>query len=104
MLEHRREYEKEPPAAAAWRVACIFVDKRNRRDGVARNALQGALGQIAAAGGGLVEAVSEITVGREAQDRFLFSGTVELFEDLGFTRIRQIDKHAWVVSKPVAAA
>jgi GNAT superfamily N-acetyltransferase len=103
VLKHRREYEKEPPAAAAWRVACIFVDKRHRRHGVARAALEGALGQIAAAGGGLVEAVSEVTLGREAQDRFLFSGTVELFEDLGFTRIRQVGKHAWIVSKPVAA-
>jgi hypothetical protein len=34
---------------------------------------------IAAAGGGLAEAVSETTLGRQAQDRFLLSGTVELF-------------------------
>jgi GNAT superfamily N-acetyltransferase len=103
VLKHRREYEKEPPDPAAWRIACIFVDKRHRRSGVARAALEGALGQIAAAGGGLVEAVSEVTLGRAAQDRFLFSGTVELFEDLGFTRIRQVGKHAWIVSKQVAA-
>ena len=103
VLKHRREYEKEPPPAAAWRVACIFVDRRHRRSGVARAALEGALGQIATAGGGLVEAVSEVTLGREAQDRFLFSGTVELFEELGFTRIRRVGKHAWIVSKPVAA-
>ena len=104
VLKHRREYDKVPPAAAAWRVACIFVDRRHRRHGVARAALEGALEQIAAAGGGLVEAVSEVTLGRAAQDRFLFSGTVELFEDLGFTRIRQVGKHAWIVSTPVAAA
>ena len=103
VLKHRRGYEKEPPAAAAWRVACIFVDKRHRHRGVARAALEGALGQMAAAGGGLVEAVSEVTLGREAHDRFLFSGTVELFEELGFTRIRQVGKHAWIVSNRVAA-
>lgn len=28
-------------------------------------------------------------------------GTVELFEDLGFTRVRQVGKHAWVVSPTV---
>jgi len=52
--------------------------------GVARAALEGALDQIAEQGGGLVEAISEVTAGREAQGRFLFSARVELFEDLGF--------------------
>ena len=104
VLKHRREYDKEPPATASWRIACLFVDKRHRRHGVARAALVGAPEQIAAAGGGLVEAVSESTDGRQAQDRFLFSGTVELFEDLGFTRIRKVGKHAWIVSTTVAAA
>jgi GNAT superfamily N-acetyltransferase len=104
LLKHRREYDKEPPPVATWRIACIFVDKRHRRHGVARAALHGALTQIAAAGGGLVEAVSEVTRDREAQDRFLFSGTVELFEDHDFTRIRQVGKHAWIISKTVAAA
>lgn len=101
LLKHGREYQKDPPAEAAWRITCIFVDKRQRRRGVARAALQGALDQIAAAGGGLVEAVSETTAGREAQDRFLFSATVEMFEDQGFARIRQVGKHAWIVSKTV---
>lgn len=104
VLKHRREYEKEPPAEAAWRIACVFVDKRHRRSGVARAAVEGALDQIAASGGGLVEAISEVTAGREAQDRFLFSGTVELFEDLGFSRVRPVGKHAWIVSRAVAAA
>ena len=104
LLKHRRGYEKEPPAIAGWRIACIFVDKRHRGRGVAKAAIGGALAQIAAAGGGLVEAVSEATSGRAAQDRFLFSGTVELFEDHDFTRIRQIGKHAWIVSKVVAPA
>ena len=30
-------------------------------------------------GGGVVEAIPELTAGREAQGRFLFSATVELF-------------------------
>jgi GNAT superfamily N-acetyltransferase len=104
LLKHRREYEKEPPPAATWRIACIFVDKRHRGQGVARAALEGALEQIASSGGGLVEATSEVTAGREAQDRFLFSGTVELFEEHGFSRIRQVGKHAWIVSKTVDPA
>lgn len=101
LLRHQRAYDREPPPLARWRIACIFVDKRHRRAGVARLALEGALAQIANAGGGLVEAISEVTRGREAQDRFLFSGTVELFEDEGFSRIRQVGKHAWLVNKTV---
>jgi GNAT superfamily N-acetyltransferase len=103
-LKHHREYDKQPPPTAAWRIACVFVDKRHRRSGVARAAVEGALAQIAAGGGGLVEAVSETTAGRQAQDRFLFTATVELLEDLGFTRQRQIGKHAWIVSRTVAVA
>jgi hypothetical protein len=59
---------------------------------------------IAAAGGGLVEAISEVTAGREAQARFLFSATVELFEQNGFTRRRQVGKHAWIVTRHIDPA
>ena len=104
LLKHKRGYEQEPPPPARWRIACIFVDKRHRRQGVAKAALEGALGQIASAGGGLVEAISETTSGRDAQDRFLFSATVELFEDCNFSRIRQVGKHAWIVSRTIPPA
>jgi GNAT superfamily N-acetyltransferase len=101
-LRHRREYDKEPPPPARWRITCIFADKRHRGQGVARAGLEGALAQIAAAGGGLVEAISETTVGREAHSRFLFSATAELFEQFGFTRGRQVGKHAWIMSRDIA--
>ena len=100
-LRHRREYDKDPPPRARWRVTCIFVDKRHRGRGVARAGLEGALAQIAAAGGGLVEALSEVTAGREAHGRFLFSATVELFEQYGFARGRQVGKHTWIVSREI---
>jgi GNAT superfamily N-acetyltransferase len=103
-LRHVRAYDKDPPPRAQWRITCIFVDKRHRGEGVARAALEGALGLIAAAGGGRVEAISETTANREAQGRFLFSATVELFEQLGFERGRQVGKHAWIVSREIAPA
>jgi GNAT superfamily N-acetyltransferase len=103
-LKHHREYRKDPPPPARWRITCIFTDKRHRGQGVARAALEGALGQIAAAGGGLVEAISETTAGREAQGRFLFSATVELFEEHDFARGRQVGKHAWIVSRQIDPA
>jgi GNAT superfamily N-acetyltransferase len=100
-IKHRREYDKDAPPLPDWRITCIYVDKKHRGQGVARAALEGALDQIALRRGGLVEAISEVTAGREAQGRFLFSATVELFEDNGFTRVRQVGKHAWIVSRVV---
>lgn len=100
-LKHGREYRKDPPPTARWRITCIFVDKRHRGQGIARAALEGALIQIASAGGGLVEAISETTTGRQAQGRFLFSATVELFEQFGFERDRQVGKHAWILSRTI---
>ena len=102
-IKHRREYDKDAPPPADWRITCLFVDKKHRGQGVARAALEGALDQIADLGGGRVEAISEVTAGREAPGRFLFSATVELFEQNGFTRIRQVGKHAWIVSRAVPA-
>jgi GNAT superfamily N-acetyltransferase len=100
-IKHRRVYEKEAPPVPDWRITCFYVDTKHRRQGVARAALAGALDQIARAGGGLVEAIPEVTEGRQAQGRFLFSASVELFEDFGFQRVRQVGKHAWIVSKVV---
>ena len=51
-----------------------------------------------------MEAIPEVTTGRESPGRFLFSATVELFEEYGFTRGRQVGKHAWIVSKVLAPA
>ncbi len=104
VLRHGREYRKDPPPPARWRITCVFVDKRHRGQGIARTALEGAIGQISAAGGGLTEAISETTNGREAQSRFLFSATVELFEQCGFARRRQVGKHAWIVSRHIDPA
>jgi ribosomal protein S18 acetylase RimI-like enzyme len=101
VLKHAREYRKEPPPPARWRITCIFVDKRHRGQGIARAGLAGALALISAAGGGLVEAISETATDREAQGRFLFSATVELFEQYGFKRRRQVGKHAWIVSREI---
>ena len=103
-IKHRREYDKDAPPLPEWRITCIFVDKKHRSQGIARAALEGALDHIAQSGGGLVEAIPEVTDGREAQGRFLFSATAELFDQFGFSRGRQVGKHAWIVSKVVDAA
>jgi ribosomal protein S18 acetylase RimI-like enzyme len=98
-IKHRREYDKDAPPLPDWRITCFYVDTKHRGQGIASAALEGALDQIAHAGGGLVEAIPEVTAGREAQGRFLYSATVELFEQYGFTRGRQVGKHAQIVSR-----
>jgi ribosomal protein S18 acetylase RimI-like enzyme len=98
-IKHNREYAKDAPPRPDWRITCFYVDKRHRGLDIARAALEGALDQISRAGGGLVEAIPEVTTSREAPGRFLFSATVELFEQYGFTRGRQVGKHAWIVSR-----
>ena len=103
-IKHRRAYDRDAPPLPDWRITCIFVDKRHRSQGIARAALEGVLLQIAQAGGGVVEAIPEVTAGRAAQGRFLFSATLELFEDFGFRRGRQVGKHAWIVSRMVEPA
>ena len=103
-IKHRRAYDDEPPPLPDWRITCFYVDRRHRGQGIARVALEGALDLIARSGGGLVEAIPEVTQGREAQGRFLFSATVELFEQYGFARVRQVGKHAWIVSRHVDAS
>ena len=100
-IKHKRQYDKDAPPRPDWRITCLFVDEKHRGQGIARAALEGALDQIADAGGGLVEAISEVTTGREAPGRFLFSATVELLDQCGFTRGRQVGKHAWIVSRVV---
>ena len=54
-IHHRKQYDAEKAADPDWRITCIFVDRRYRRSGVAKLALQGALDLIAASGGGIVE-------------------------------------------------
>jgi ribosomal protein S18 acetylase RimI-like enzyme len=100
-IKHKREYDKDAPPHPHWRITCFYVDTKHRGHGIARAALEGALDQITQAGGGLVEAIPEVTTGRAAQGRFLYSATVELFEQCGFTRVRQVGKHAWIVSRVV---
>jgi GNAT superfamily N-acetyltransferase len=103
-IKHGREYRKDAPPWPDWRITCFYVDTKHRGHGIARAALEGALDQIAKAGGGRVEAIPEVTAGRQAQGRFLFSATVELFEEYGFSRSRQVGKHAWIVARQVDPA
>jgi len=58
-IKSRAAYEKGQAAPPDWRIACCYVGKGYRRQGVAAAALAGALDLIAALGGGTVEGYPE---------------------------------------------
>jgi GNAT superfamily N-acetyltransferase len=96
-IKSRAAYAKGAGTPPAWRIACCFVGKGNRRRGVASAALAGALDLIAELGGGTVEGYPEDAAAVPAG--FLFNGALSTYERLGFTRDRMIGKHRWVVTK-----
>ncbi len=100
-IKSRAAYEKERTASPDWRIACCYVGKGLRRQGVAAAALAGALGLIAAAGGGTVEGYPEDA--GAVPSGFLYNGALSTYEKLGFTRERRIGKHRWVVTTVVEA-
>ena len=92
-IHHHQQYAAELAAGAPttdWRVTCIQVDKRFRRQGLAEVALRGALGLIAAAGGGVVEGyphdlADKKALGKKTSSSFLYNGTRTMYEREGFT-------------------
>jgi GNAT superfamily N-acetyltransferase len=98
-IKSRAAYEKGRSAAPDWRIACCYVGKGHRRQGVAAAALAGALDRIARMGGGTVEGYPEDAASVPAG--FLFNGALATYEKLGFTRNRMIGKHRWVVTRVV---
>jgi GNAT superfamily N-acetyltransferase len=98
-IKNRKAYEAGATTPPDWRIACNFVGKGHRRDGVATAALAGALELIAGLGGGVVEGYPEAAGAVPAG--FLFNGALSTYERLGFERDRRIGKHRWVVTKTV---
>ena len=88
-IYHRKEWEAgltgEPPA---YRITCIFVDKRYRKHGYAKVALAGALDQIAAQGGGVVEGYPHEIGEKRMNNSFVYNGTRTMYEQAGFEFVR----------------
>jgi hypothetical protein len=101
MIKNRKVYDAAGEALPDWRITCLFVDRARRRAGVAEAAVQGALAQIAAAGGGLVEAYPEEIAGQKTAAAFLFGGTTGLYARAGFVPHRKIGLHRWVMRRTV---
>lgn len=103
-IKSRRKYEKDLTVLPDWRITCFFTGKGLRGRGVAHAALGGALAEIARQGGGTVEGYPEETDDRSVAGSFLHTGPMAVFENHGFTRVRPISPHRWVVALTVAPA
>ncbi|GAB3766013.1 hypothetical protein GCM10027600_15380 [Nocardioides ginsengisegetis] len=101
-IKNRPSYEKDLVELPDWRIACCYVGKGHRRQGVATAALAGALELIAARGGGRVEGYPEDAA--DVSAGFLFHGALSTYDQAGFTRERKIGKHRWVVARQVDPA
>jgi GNAT superfamily N-acetyltransferase len=101
-IKSRAAYEKGVTFLPDWRIACNFVGKGHRRQGVATAALAGAIDLIASLGGGTVEGYPED--GDSVPAGFLFNGALSTYEQFGFVRDRKIGKHRRVATKVVEAA
>jgi hypothetical protein len=102
-IKSRAAYQKSQKGSPPdWRIACCYVGKGNRRQGVASAALEGALALIAGLGGGTVEGYPEDAAFVPAG--FLFNGALSTYEKLGFARDRKIGKHRWVMTRVVEPA
>ncbi len=98
-IKNRAAYEKGQTTSPDWRIACCYVGKGHRRQGVSTAAVAGALDLIAGLGGGTVEGYPEDAGSVPAG--FLFHGALSTYEKLGFIRDRKIGKHRWVVTRLV---
>lgn len=104
-IHHRKQWEKEVVDLPDYRVTCLFVDRRYRRQGMASVAVRGALGLIAAAGGGLVESYPhDLPPEKKTSSSFLYNATRTMYEQLGFTYLRPKGKGNCVMSKVVSGA
>ncbi|HEY1571777.1 MAG TPA: GNAT family N-acetyltransferase [Pseudonocardiaceae bacterium] len=103
-IAHRKEVEVAGSALPDWRITCVFVDRKYRRRGIARIAVEGALELIADAGGGVVESYPQDTGGKKVGASFLYNATRTTFEQAGFAYDRPKGNNHCIVRTTVAAA
>lgn len=104
-IHHRKQWEATAGQRPDYRLTCLFVDRRYRRQGLAAVAVQGALDLIARAGGGLVESYPhDLEPGAKTSASFLYNATRRMYERLGFAYDRPKGMKNCVMTYTVAPA
>ncbi len=102
-LEHGRKYRALAGTLVAptrWRITCFFVDRPERRRGVARLALRAALEAIRAHGGGIVEAYPVTRRGAVAD----WFGTYGMFARERFRAVAPFGRSHVLVRRTLSAS
>ena len=110
-IHHRKQYDAELAASGAtppdYRITCIYVDQKHRRQGLGRAALDGAVDLIAEAGGGVVEGYPHDYTDRDPAKKinpsFIYNLTRKSYEEAGFTYVRPKGQGNCVMTKAVGA-
>lgn len=69
-----------------WSIACFFVAKQYRRNGIAVELIKAAVRHVSQMGGRIVEAYP-VDVQQDAPAPFVFTGTASAFRQAGFTEV-----------------
>lgn len=87
----RSPITKLPPEAredvTTWSIVCLFVPRANRRQGVARALIAGAVDRARDQGAVTVEGYPQDTGGQRRESSSLYVGTVDLFAAAGFVEV-----------------
>lgn len=84
-IHHRKEWERTVTQVPDYRITCVFVESRHRREGLAEIAVRGALALIAEQGGGRVESYPhDLPPDKKMSSSFLYNGTRTMYERIGF--------------------
>jgi hypothetical protein len=84
-----------------WRIPCFFADRDMRKEGVAAAGLAGALGIIAAKGGGTVDGYPISVHGNAYSSSLLWGGTESMFARAGFRAVGHLGPRKVVMRKLV---
>ncbi len=85
-IHHRKEWERTVTQVPDYRITCVFVESRHRREGLAEIAVRGALALIAEQGGGRVESYPhDLPPDKKMSSSFLYNATRTMYARLGFT-------------------
>ena len=84
-----------PTAQDAWRITCLFISRGHRRMGFAELAVRESVLAMRKLGVSNVEAYP---VEGKLSASFLWSGTPDLFEGAGFSRVGPLGRKSWVYS------
>jgi GNAT superfamily N-acetyltransferase len=77
----------DPHEPGVWSVPCFFVHRRHRGTGVATALLAGAVGYAASQGAQALEGYPVADDGRKRSNADVYTGTVGMFLDNGFTAL-----------------